>query len=132
VRIGADLLDEIVAHAREEAPNECCGVLTGRDGRATSLTRTRNRFESPVRYEVHPDDLYAVYSDAEGRGAAIVAFYHSHVKVPAYPSETDINLAWRWPESLQLICSLADPDPEVRAFAIRDRAVEEVELVVDD
>ena len=66
-----------------------------------------------------------------GPGEEIAAIYHSHTKSEAYPSQTDVNLAANWPDPVYLICSLADPErPKTRAFAIRDGAVEEVELVV--
>jgi proteasome lid subunit RPN8/RPN11 len=61
----------------------------------------------------------------------VAAIYHSHTKSPAEPSQTDINLAQNWPDPVYLICSVAGPEPTVRGFAIRDRRVEEVELVVE-
>ena len=67
----------------------------------------------------------------EDDGEELVGIYHSHTKSEAYPSQTDINLAENWPDPLYLICSLENSDePVVRAFAIRDGAVEEVELDV--
>jgi [CysO sulfur-carrier protein]-S-L-cysteine hydrolase len=133
VRIARSLLDEIVAHAREETPNECCGMVAGRDGRATRVHRARNAFASPLRYEVDPQDQYRITMEIEERGEEIAAIYHSHTRSEAYPSQTDINLAANWPDPLYLICSLVNPDePDVRAFAIRDDAVEETALDVED
>lgn len=131
MRVARQLLDEIVAHAREEAPNECCGLVGGSDGRAGTVYRARNEFESPLRYNVHPQDLLQITNEIDDRGEELAAIYHSHTGSEAYPSQTDINLAANWPDPVYLICSLASPEPEVRGFAIRDRAVEEVELVVD-
>ncbi|SRR5581483_1625713 len=129
MRIARALLDEIVEHARAEAPNECCGIVAGRDGRATRVFRARNAFESPLRYEVHPQDLLRITTAIEEAGEEVAAIYHSHVSSPAYPSQTDVNLATNWPDPIYLICSLAEAGaPEVRAFTIRDGAVEEVEL----
>ena len=123
--------DEIVAHARSEAPNECCGMIGARDGEATSLYRARNAEESPLRYVVHPQDQFRIMEDMGERGEELGAIYHSHTKSPAYPSQTDINLAEGWPDPLYVICSIADDDsPELRGFAIRDDRVEEVELDV--
>jgi [CysO sulfur-carrier protein]-S-L-cysteine hydrolase len=132
VRIARKLLDQIVAHAREEAPNECCGLVAGRNGDATEVHRARNAFASPFRYEVHPQDQFRITMEIEGRGEEIAAIYHSHTRSAAYPSQTDVNLAANWPDPLYLICSLAEPDAPVRAFSIRDARVEEVELTVDD
>jgi proteasome lid subunit RPN8/RPN11 len=133
MRIGRRLLDEIVTHAREDVPNECCGLIAGRDGQATAVHRARNEFESPLRYNVHPQDLIRIVSEIEQRGEELAGIYHSHTRSDAYPSQTDVNLAANWPDPLYLICSLAEPErPVVRAFSIRAGAVEEVELAVED
>lgn len=132
MRIAPELLDEIVAHAREELPNECCGMVAGRDGKATAVHRARNAFASPLRYEIHPSDQFRITTEIEERGEEIAAIYHSHTKSEAYPSQTDINLAASWPDPLYLICSLEDPSaPTVRAFSIREGRVQEVELEVE-
>jgi [CysO sulfur-carrier protein]-S-L-cysteine hydrolase len=128
MRIARDLLDEIVAHAREEAPNECCGLVAGADGRATRIYRARNEFESPMRYNVHPQDLIRIINEIEDQGEELAAIYHSHPRSEAYPSQTDVNLAANWPDPLYLICSLAQDEPVVRAFEIRDGHIDEVEL----
>jgi proteasome lid subunit RPN8/RPN11 len=132
VRINPELFEEIVAHARAEAPNECCGMVAGRNGRATAVHRARNEFQSPLRYKIHPQDQFRITKEIEDRGEEIAAIYHSHTKSEAYPSPTDVNLAENWPDPLYLICSLADPEsPVVRAFSIRDGGVQEVELEVE-
>jgi len=131
VRIAQDLIDEIVAHSRDDLPNECCGLIGGNDGEMTSIHRARNAAATWLRYEVHPADQFRIMERIEESGEDLVGIYHSHTKSEAYPSQTDINLADGWPDPLYLICSLEHPDdPVVRAFAIRDGAVEEVELDV--
>ncbi len=131
MRISRRLHDEIVAHAREDAPNECCGLLGGRDGEITSVHRAENLFASPLRFEVaNPVKLLNRIEDS---GEELAGIYHSHTRSEAYPSQTDVNLARGWPDPLWFICSLADADePVVRAFAIRDGNVAEVELEVAD
>jgi proteasome lid subunit RPN8/RPN11 len=131
VRIPPQMLDEIVAHAREEAPNECCGMIGARDGRATSLYRARNAEASALRYTVHPQDQLRIMDELEARGEELAAIYHSHTGSRAYPSQTDINLAENWPDPLYVICSVADEEPEVRAFAIREGTVEEAPLEIE-
>jgi proteasome lid subunit RPN8/RPN11 len=131
VRIGSNLIDEIVAHAREETPNECCGLIGGVDGRAARVFRARNSEASPFRYVVDPRDQIRIMGEIEEAGEELVGIYHSHTRSGAYPSQTDVNLADGWPDPLYLICSLAADEPDVRAFAIRDGAIEEVELVVE-
>jgi [CysO sulfur-carrier protein]-S-L-cysteine hydrolase len=125
------MADEMVAHARAEAPNECCGMIGGRDGSATSIHRARNAEESPLRYLIHPTDQFRIMEEIEARGEELAAIYHSHTGSPAYPSQTDINLAENWPDPLYVICSIADREPEVRAFEIRDGEVEEVTLELE-
>jgi [CysO sulfur-carrier protein]-S-L-cysteine hydrolase len=133
VRIARELVDEIVAHAREEAPNECCGMVSGADGRATAVHRARNAEASPFRYLIHPQDQFRITIAIEERGEEIAAIYHSHTRSAAEPSQTDINLAENWPDPLYLICSVADPNaPELRAFQIRGSRADEVDLDVDE
>src|SRR5215218_7000354 len=132
MRIERDMLDEIVAHAHEEAPDECCGMIGARDGRAVSLYRARNAEASPLRYVVHPQDQFRIMEEMDERGEELGAIYHSHTGSAAYPSQTDINLAEGWPDPLYVICSIADPDsPELRAFVIRNGRVEEAALDVE-
>jgi [CysO sulfur-carrier protein]-S-L-cysteine hydrolase len=131
MRIPAEMIDEIVTHAREEAPNECCGMIGAREDRATSLYRARNAEASPLRYTVHPQDQLRIMGELEERGETLGAIYHSHTGSAAYPSQTDINLAEYWPDPLYLICSVADGTRDVRAFAIRDGRVEEAPLEIE-
>jgi [CysO sulfur-carrier protein]-S-L-cysteine hydrolase len=133
LRIPGQLVDEIVAHAREEVPNECCGIVGGRDGDATTVYRARNEFASPTRFQIETrEDQPRIMHEIEESGEELVGIYHSHTKTPAMPSQTDINLAEWWPDQVWLICSLADPErPDVRGFSIRDGTVEEVELDVE-
>lgn len=129
MRISQDLLDEIVAHSREEAPNECCGLVAGVDGVATEVFRARNEMASPLAYNVHPQDLLRITQEIDDRGEELAAIYHSHTKSPAEPSQTDINLAANWPDPVYLICSLADPAaPVIRGWHLRDGQVAEVEI----
>jgi [CysO sulfur-carrier protein]-S-L-cysteine hydrolase len=120
--------DEIIAQAREEAPNECCGVLGGRDGRVEKLFRAVNAEKSRYRYNVDPHDLLRIYRECDANGWDFLAIYHSHPHTEAYPSPTDVRLA-AWPESVYIIVSLADPEnPVLKAFRIQDGRVSEEEL----
>jgi proteasome lid subunit RPN8/RPN11 len=132
MKIPRHLADEIAAHAREEAPNECCGLISGADGSATKVFRARNSEASPFRYVVDPRDQIRIIGEIEDAGEELVGIYHSHTRSAAYPSQTDVNLAEGWPDPLYLICSIADAEPELRAFAIRDERIEEVELTVEE
>ena len=124
--------DEIIAHARAEAPRECCGIIAGLDGHATRLYRLVNSEPGVTRYRVDDAELFRVYRDLNDRGEDILAIYHSHPATPAYPSPTDLDLA-AWPDAFYVICSLAVRDaPVVRAFRIVDGRITEAEIVAAD
>ncbi len=124
-------VDEIIRHAREEDPNECCGILAGRDGQVARLYRAVNAEASPYRYNVDPKDLLRIYKECDAQGWDFVAIYHSHTHTEAYPSATDVRLA-AWPDSLYLIVSLADnANPILRAFRIQDGAIREEPLRIE-
>jgi proteasome lid subunit RPN8/RPN11 len=133
MRISQPTIDEMVAHAREDLPNECCGLIGGSDGEAKALYRARNAFASPFSYRVDGDDQYRIIEkEMRDRGEELVAIYHSHTKSAAYPSQTDLNEAASWPEQVYLIVSLQDPEsPEVKAFWLKDKKIAEAELVVE-
>lgn len=123
------MLDEIVAHSLEDRPNECCGIVAGKDGVATEVFKARNALASPFSFDMAPDDQFRIYTTIEERGEEILAIYHSHTRSPAEPSQSDRNNARSWPDPVWLICSLADPDdPVVRGWDMRDGNVAEVEL----
>jgi proteasome lid subunit RPN8/RPN11 len=124
-------VEEIVAQAREEAPNECCGVLAGRDGRVEKLFRAVNAEKSPYRYNVNPDELFRIHQECFANGWDFLGIYHSHPHTEAYPSPTDVRLA-AWPESTYIIVSLTDPEnPVLRAFRIQEGRVSEEELRIE-
>jgi [CysO sulfur-carrier protein]-S-L-cysteine hydrolase len=132
MRIARALADEIIQHAREDLPNECCGIVSTRDGDAVQVYRATNAVASPLRFEIDPRDLIRIHTDVEQSGHELGSMYHSHVQSPAYPSQTDVNFAQNWPGVVWLIVSLADRDqPDLRGFRITGTEVEEVTLRID-
>src|SRR3954465_457962 len=130
MRIAQALIDEIVAQALEDAPNECCGMIASRDGEAVRVHRARNAAASPLRYEIDGMEQYELQTAIEDAGQDLGAIYHSHTRSAPYPSQTDINLAF-YPESLYVIVGVKDRDaPEVKAYRIVDGQVSEAELDV--
>src|SRR3954470_24490462 len=130
MRISRELLDDVIAHARADAPNKCCGMIASRDGEAVSVHRARNAAASPLRYEIDGMEQYKIQSAIEDAGMELGAIYHSHTRSAPYPSQTDINLAF-YPESLYVIVGVKDRDaPEVKAYRIVDGEVSEAELEV--
>jgi proteasome lid subunit RPN8/RPN11 len=128
VRISRAQWDELLAHARQEAPNECCGYAALRDGRVERVVRGTSKRRSPYGYELDDESLRAVNFDLEDEGFD-VAVYHSHPKSAAEPSQTDINLAF-YPRWLYVIVSPARD--EVRAWWIQDGKVREEEIEVGE
>jgi len=128
VRISHAHWDELVAHAREDAPNECCGYLRANHGVVEAVFRAENPRRSPYGYELDHKSLFAANElDDEGFEVGI---YHSHPRSPAEPSQTDINLA-TYPHWRYVIISLED-EPVVRVWRIADGRVEEEQIDVID
>ena len=130
MRISQALLDEIIEHARADAPNECCGMIAAVAGSAVAVHPARNAAASPLRYEIDGMEQYRIQTAIEDAGHELGAIYHSHTRSAPLPSQTDINLAF-YPESLYVIVGVAGPEAEVRAFTIVDGRVAEAELVVE-
>ena len=129
MRIPQVLLDEMVAHARADAPNECCGMVASRDGEAIEVYRAGNAAASPLRYEIDGAEQYRIQMEIEDSGLDLGAIYHSHTRTEPYPSQTDVNLAF-YPDALYVIVGLGSDAPTVRAFTIRDGEVREARLEV--
>jgi proteasome lid subunit RPN8/RPN11 len=124
----AALRDDILAHARAEAPKEACGLVAGRNARATRVIRCTNAHPAAVtRYTIDPREQLRAFRDMEANGEDLVAIYHSHPATQAYPSPTDRAEA-HYPEAVYVLVSLRDATPDVRAFQIRDGWVREVPL----
>lgn len=133
--IAPELLEQILAHAREEAPNECCGVLAvqpaedGTPARAVAVHRAVNTAASPLRFEIDGLEVQRLLDEIEGAGYELGAIYHSHTRTAPYPSQTDINFAANWPGVEWVIVGLADPaSPELRSYLIEEGRVREVAL----
>jgi proteasome lid subunit RPN8/RPN11 len=131
MRIARSLYDELIAHARADAPNECCGMIASRDGEAVAVHRARNAAASPLRYEIDGSEQLSILDAIEDAGLELGAIYHSHTRSAPEPSQTDVNLAF-YPESLYVIVGVKDDVPEVRAWQIVDGAVTEGTLEVGD
>ncbi len=131
MKISARIYEEMISHALEDAPDECCGMVSARDGEAVTLHRMTNIAHSPLRYEMDAKEQFQIeLGEIDDRGLALGIVYHSHTRSAPYPSQTDINLAYH-PDAIYVIVGVKDPDqPEVRGYTIRDGEVAEVELEV--
>ena len=132
MRIERALLDRIVAHARRDFPNECCGMIAMRDGAVVSVHEATNVAASPLRFEVDGLEVHRTIDEIESGGLEMGAIYHSHTRSDPYPSQTDVNFARGWPGVEWLIVGVPrDGEPTVRSYRIDDGVIEEVEVDVD-
>ena len=135
VRIARSFVEEMVAHAKDDLPNECCGILAGPEGEVARSFRMTNVEASPFRFSMDPGELVRVDGEAGDQGWELLAIYHSHTGSPAYPSDTDVRIAGGtaelWPDTRYVLVSLMDPEtPDVRIFRISGGVVTEEALEV--
>jgi proteasome lid subunit RPN8/RPN11 len=153
LHIPQQILDDMVAHARELDPYECCGLLAGTNGTIVRQYRIRNTVatdqravqvfteaevkqlghlpqtaRAEVAYFMDPKEMLAAFKDMRGRALELAAIYHSHTHSPAVPSLTDVGLAY-YPDAAYIIISLEDKaSPDVRAYWIKDSQVRPTEI----
>jgi proteasome lid subunit RPN8/RPN11 len=123
VVIPANVRTALAAHSQQEAPNEACGLVLLRDGRAERYEPGRNAAASPYRFELEFDDPEIWYAEDDGYELAV---FHSHVSAPARPSRTDVENIGLWEGKPYLVYSLQQDD--LAAFRIEDGRIEELEL----
>ncbi len=123
VRLRREHLDAMIAHALEDAPIECCGVLAGRDGVVESVNRARNLEASPYRFKIDPLEYARLERKLDDAGASPAGFYHSHTGSDPVPSPTDIRMmgAFFGPPYVHFVIGVKDRErPEVRCWYIQD------------
>ncbi len=124
-------LAAVVEHARRDAPAECCGVLTVRDGVVEEVVALENLAASPLRFEVDGPALFGLLEAIEDAGGELGAIYHSHTRSPPYPSQTDVNFSAGWPGVEWIIVGVAGgAEPEVRSYRIDDGEISDVPIEV--
>ena len=134
IRLPRRLAVQIADHARAEAPLEACGLIPGSasaldGGQPQHYEPCRNLAASPTRYEVHPEDYLRIYTALDRAGGEVWGIVHSHPTTPAVPSGLDVTMAAH-PEALYLVVSLANTEPELRAWRIVRGARHEVALEI--
>src|SRR5215207_10379544 len=94
IRIGRDVHEAMVAHALEERPFECCGLLAGSGGTITRSFRATNAAEFfGIRYEIAPRDVLRLNREIDDADLDLLGVYHSHPFTRAFPSATDMGQA---------------------------------------
>jgi proteasome lid subunit RPN8/RPN11 len=133
VRIRRAFLEEILRQARDEYPNECCGIVATSDGEATRVFPAENLHHSPTRFEIDGRHVMHIQDEIDKEGWELGSLYHSHTRTAAYPSQTDVNFAANWPGLIWLIVSLEELEkPSIRAFEIVNGSISEREFSVDE
>ena len=123
LKIPKAIHDRILAHARDEAPNECCGLLAGKDNTAEAIYPMTNIHHSQVSYMIDPKEQFAVFKEMRAKENDLIAIYHSHPETAAYPSATDVRLAY-YPDAAYIIVSLENPArPLMKAYRITDNKI---------
>lgn len=148
LKIPRQIIEDLVAHARELDPYECCGLLAGKEGTVTRQYRIANtvardaqavtvfneasvkqlghlsdKTRAEVAYFMDPKEMLAAFKDMRERQLDLTVIYHSHTHSPAYPSTTDVGLAY-YPDAAYVIISLENKSqPDIRAYWIKDRQV---------
>ena len=125
------MIDAVVAHARRDHPDECCGIIAGRDGTATRVVPMTNAERSPTGFVFDPQEQLKVWRGLDDADEDLLVVYHSHTMTEAYPSRTDVRWSANTPGTSWLLVSTREPETEeIRSFRIDDGVVVEEELVV--
>ena len=135
MKVRRGVLAVIEAHARRDAPEECCGLLLGTATEIIEAVPARNIAAEPARrYEIAPEDHFAALRRcrSEGEGLAVVGGYHSHPRSAALPSATDLEQAFL--EFVYVIAGPVDASAplEFRAYQLRDGVLSPVILSISD
>jgi proteasome lid subunit RPN8/RPN11 len=129
VRIRAEILKEMLKHARRESRIECCGLLAGHDGVITAIFPATNTFASDTAYEVAPKELFQLFRAFREQKLTHLGQYHSHLSTENFPSPTDIEQAGYPDHAYFIVSPHAGAAKPIRAFSIRDGVVRELEII---
>ena len=120
------VLDDVQAHAREEVPRECCGMLLGSADSIVDSARAANLEEGTTRFRIDPRDHIRAIRDARSRQLDVIGFYHSHPRSRAYPSATDVAEAG-YAGAMHLIVGVDEQGAqEARLFTVDGASVTEL------
>jgi proteasome lid subunit RPN8/RPN11 len=128
------LVDQIIAHARADHPDEACGIIAGPIGsdRPVRYVAMENAERSPTFYRFDSREQLKVWREMDDRDEEPVVIYHSHTATEAYPSRTDISYASEPNAHYVLVSTRAEDETEFRSFRIVDGEVTEEEVAVVD
>ncbi len=135
ITIEKGIIERMIYQARQELPNECCGILAGQKNgnniEVKEIYPVKNIDESPEHFSMDPKEQFQVYYAIRDRGLKLLGNYHSHPATPSRPSREDIRLAYD-PEAVYAILSLAGADPVLKFFYIKDGLPAEIPLFIEE
>jgi len=137
IRLRREHVDAIVAHALEDAPIECCGMLAAHEGLVVDIYRAVNKEDSPYRFSIDPLQTRRLEEQIDASGATLAGFYHSHTGSDPIPSPTDIRMMGSLfgPPYVHFVVGVADrANPILRAWYIQDgdRIEQQFEIIDDE
>lgn len=129
LQITQDVYDAVITHALEVFPIEACGYLGEKDGVVSKAIAMTNADNSKEHFSFVPAEQFAVVKEFRAEGLHPSVVYHSHPETPARPSEEDIKLAYD-PNISYVIVSLAEDEPVMKSFLIKNGTVEQEEIKI--
>lgn len=123
------IFEEMIAHCKKGYPYEACGILAGEGDMVSKIYAMTNIEKSPVSYQLDSQEQFHVMKDMRENNLSMVAIFHSHPSSAAYPSRTDLKLAF-YEDAVYVIVSLSENTPVVKAFSIKERKIEGVGVVI--
>lgn len=129
MKIYNSVLELLVRDALGQFPNECCGLLAGREGLIDEIRCCSNQLGSPTAFSISPEELVAAFKDFRARGRELLGIYHSHPAGEAIPSERDVR-EFNYPGTSYWILGLRDALPEIRCFNWEGKGFREVPFQV--
>ena len=132
LEIPQEIIDDMIAHAKEMLPNECCGYLAGKqleDSIALeSIYKMTNTDNKPDHFTMEPKEQFAAMKDARAKELSLSVVYHSHPETPARPSEEDLRLLVD-PQMVYVIVSMLDEvQPSIKAYRINNKVATELSI----
>jgi [CysO sulfur-carrier protein]-S-L-cysteine hydrolase len=130
-RLQREHWDQMRAHVDEIAPQEACGLVAGKNAYSVAVFPIHNLIESPVRYQMDPEQQIKAFIQMEEKGWDLAAIYHSHPSGPHKPSPTDVAENY-YPDTIHLVWSRIDDSWDCKGFIISGRNVREVQIEIQD
>ena len=131
INMSQNIIDQLIHHATQELPNECCGYITGIDSNCLTIYEMTNVDQSPVHFSFDPKEQFSVIKESRKKGEVPLVVYHSHPESAAILSNEDLRLL-KDPEMVYAIISLAQDEPEIKAYKIINNSIKDVFINKED